>query len=65
MRKRKVSFKREKTENPNRKVVLWSGQSAPFKIAPSNFVTKAEWIEMVKENERKIVSKKKKKKSNP
>lgn len=65
MRKRKVSFKKpEKTDNTNRKVVLWSGQAAPFKIVPHNFnkYTEAEWLKMVEENQKNQRKSKKKKK---
>jgi len=62
--KRKVSYKRPKIENTNRKVVLWSGQPAPFTIVPSNFVTKSERLEMVQEDEKNQRKSKKKKKRN-
>ena len=37
MRKRKVSFKRHKTEHSNRDVALWDGRPTPFTIgSPSH-----------------------------
>lgn len=38
MRKRKKNFKRYKTENANRSVVLWDGCSSPFIIGSPSYI---------------------------
>ncbi len=64
MRKRKVNYKRHKTENTNRDVGLYTGKPLPFSVgfvtkenlAPKKKprpISKEEWITLVKENEQK------------
>jgi hypothetical protein len=62
MKRRKVSFKRYKTENTNREVGLYAGKPLPFSIGSvrheyplpptkPRYISKEEFFALVKENE--------------
>jgi hypothetical protein len=66
MSKRKVSFKPIKAENPNRKVVLWSGSNnASIKIFPQKFERLKNVIKDSKKKPKKKSKSKKVKFKNP